>query len=423
MKVFKFGGASVKNADAVKNVAAILGRFPKENLVVVVSAMGKMTNAHEKLLNAYFFEKDTLQADFEAIKQYHAGILNELFSDKSNPVYSEIENLLNELKEYIEKEPSDTFDYEYGQIVPYGELLSTLVVSAYLNEVGIKNKLYDARDLIITNNHYREAEVEWDLTGQNIRDKVLPYLSNKQKGRIALTQGFIASTEDYHSTTLGREGSDYTAAIFAYILDAEEMVIWKDVPGLLNADPKYFSDTKKLDSISYTEAIELAYYGATIIHPKTIKPLENKNISLYVKSFLEPEKEGSLIHEIMEADSLIPSFIFKEDQVLLSISPRDFSFICEKNLSYIFCEFAKAGVKVNLMQNSAISFTVCMDYDEHKFTLLITDLQRDYKITYNKGLELITIRHYNSETIKNILKNKFVLLEQRSRHTAQFVVR
>ena len=423
MKVFKFGGASVKNADAVKNVAAILRRFSKDNLLVVVSAMGKMTNAHEKLLNSFFNKRDTLKQDFDAIRNYHLEILHQLFSDHSHPVFNDTEILLNELKEYIEKEPSDNYDFEYGQIVPYGELLSTLLVSSYLNETGINTKLYDARDLIITNNHYREAEVDWDLTGQNIQDKVLPYLSVKLKGKIALTQGFIGSTDDYHFTTLGREGSDYTAAIFAYFLDAEEMVIWKDVPGLLNADPKYFDDTIKLDSISYTEAIELSYYGATIIHPKTIKPLENKNITLYVKSFLKPDDNGSVIHEIMEADSLIPSFIFKEEQVLLSISPRDFSFICEKNLSYIFCEFAKAEVKVNMMQNSAISFTVCMDYDEHKFTLLITDLQRDYKVSYNKGLELITIRHYNSETLKKILKNKFVLLEQRSRNTAQFVVR
>jgi len=423
MKVFKFGGASVKNADAVKNVAAILKRFSKDNLLVVVSAMGKMTNAHEKLLNSFFNKRDTLKQDFDVIRNYHLEILHQLFSDRSHPVFNDTEILLNELKEYIEKEPSDNYDFEYGQIVPYGELLSTLLVSSYLNETGINTKLYDARDLIITNNHYREAEVDWDLTGQNIQDKVLPYLSVKLKGKIALTQGFIGSTDDYHFTTLGREGSDYTAAIFAYFLDAEEMVIWKDVPGLLNADPKYFDDTIKLDSISYTEAIELSYYGATIIHPKTIKPLENKNITLYVKSFLKPDDNGSVIHEIMEADSLIPSFIFKEEQVLLSISPRDFSFICEKNLSYIFCEFAKAEVKVNMMQNSAISFTVCMDYDEHKFTLLITDLQRDYKVSYNKGLELITIRHYNSETLKKILKNKFVLLEQRSRNTAQFVVR
>jgi aspartate kinase len=423
MKVFKFGGASVKDAAAVLNVALILKRYSHDNLLVVVSAMGKMTNAHEKLLNSFFYRKDSVKEDFDFIRKYHIDILNHLFADKNHAVYTDTENLLNELKEYIEKEPSDNYDFEYGQIVPYGELLSTLLVSSYLNETGIKNRLFDARDLIITNNHYRDAEVNWDLTGQNINDTVKSYLSGKQKGKIALTQGFIASTVDFHSTTLGREGSDYTAAIFAYALDAEEVVIWKDVPGILNADPKYFSETKKLDSISYTEAIELSYYGATIIHPKTIKPLENKNISLYVKSFLDHENEGSIVHENMDNDSLIPSFIFKKEQVLLSISPRDFSFICEKNLSYIFCVFAKADSKINLMQNSAISFTVCLDFDEHSFSQLITELQRDYRITFNTGLELITIRHYDSETINKILKNKKVLLEQRSRATAQFVVR
>jgi aspartate kinase len=423
MKVFKFGGASVKNAEAVKNVAVILKRYSQDNLMIVVSAMGKMTNAHEKLLNSFFYQKETLSTDFESIKAYHTDILHQLFADDKHAVFTDTESLLNELKEYIEKSPSDNFDFEYGQIVPYGELLSTLLVSSYLNEAGIKNKLFDARDLIITNNHYRDAEVNWDLTGQNIHDVIMPFLSRKQKGKIAITQGFIARTIDYQSTTLGREGSDYSAAIFAYALDAEEVVIWKDVPGILNADPKYFSETKKLDSISYTEAIELSYYGATIIHPKTIKPLENKNISLYVKSFMDHENEGSVVHENMDSDSLIPSFIFKKEQVLLSISPRDFSFICEKNLSYIFCVFAKADSKINLMQNSAISFTVCLDFDEHSFSQLITELQRDYRITFNTGLELITIRHYDSETIKKILKNKKVLLEQRSRATAQFVVR
>jgi aspartate kinase len=422
MKVFKFGGASVKDASAVKNVATILKRFSQDNLLVVVSAMGKMTNAHERLLNSFFNQKESLKDDFEAIKQYHLDILKQLFADKNHTVFTDFENLLNELNDYIEKTPSDNFDFEYGQIVPYGELFSTLLVSAYLNEQGINNKLFDARDLIITNNHYRDAEVNWDLTGQNIHNVIQPYLSRKQKGKIAITQGFIASTEDYKSTTLGREGSDYSAAIFAYALDADEVVIWKDVPGLLNADPKYFSDTKKLHSISYTEAIELSYYGATIIHPKTIKPLENKNISLYVKSFIDHKDEGSIVHENTESDSLIPSFIFKKEQVLLSISPRDFSFICEKNLSYIFCVFAKADSKINLMQNSAISFTVCLDFDEHSFSQLITELQRDYRITFNTGLELITIRHYDSETINKILKNKKVLLEQRSRVTAQFVV-
>jgi aspartate kinase len=422
MKVFKFGGASVKDAAAVKNVATILQKYQQENLLVVVSAMGKMTNAHEKLLNSFFYQKESQNEDFESIKKYHTDIIDELFRDKNHSVYTEFDNLISELKDYLEKGPSDNYDFEYGQIVPYGELLSTLVVSSYLNMAGLDNKLFDARDLIITNNHYRDAEVKWDITGQNIHDMVYPYLSAKQKGKIAITQGFIGRTSDYHSTTLGREGSDYSAAIFAYTLDVEEVVIWKDVPGLLNADPKYFSDTKKLNSISYTEAIELSYYGATVIHPKTIKPLENKNISLYVKSFLDYENEGSVVHENTENDSLIPSFIFKKEQVLLSISPRDFSFICEKNLSYIFCVFAKAESKINLMQNSAISFTVCLDFDEHSFSQLITELQRDYRITFNTGLELITIRHYDAETIRKILKNKKVLLEQRSRVTAQFVV-
>lgn len=415
MKVFKFGGASVKDADAVKNVATILNRFPNENIIVVVSAMGKITNALEKLTDAFFYKKENAVSVLEEIKKYHLDIVHQLFEDKNHELFNELNNAFVELEWAIEDEPTHSYNHEYDQIVSMGEIISTKIVSAYLNEVGIKNKWMDARGIIQTDNTYREGKVNWELT-QNLSQNI-----TKEKGLI-ITQGFIGGTSENFTTTLGREGSDYTAAILAYITNSESVTIWKDVPGVLNADPKWFDETQKLEQISYQDAIELAYYGATVIHPKTIKPLQNKKIPLYVKSFLNPEEKGTVINE-MQSPLPIPCFIFKVNQVLISISPKDFSFIIEENLSAIFNLFAEKQVKVNVMQNSAISFSVSVDADERKLPDLITTLQKDYRVLYNENLELITIRYYDQATIDRVTIDKKILLEVKSRNTVQLVVK
>jgi aspartate kinase len=415
MKVFKFGGASVKDANAVKNVATILNRFPNENIIVVISAMGKITNALERLTDAYFFKKGDSSSVLSEIKKYHFDILNQLFENKNHPIFDELNNTFVELEWAIEDEPTHEYNHEYDQIVSMGEIISTKIVSAYLNEVNIKNEWLDVRGIIQTDNTYREGRVDWQLTQQ---------LSTKlsQSNGIFITQGFIGGTSENFTTTLGREGSDYTAAILAFTCNAESVTIWKDVPGVLNADPKWFDETKKLEQISYQDAIELAYYGATVIHPKTIKPLQNKKIPLYVKSFIHPEEKGTVINEL-QSPLPIPCFIFKVNQVLISISPKDFSFIIEENLSDIFNLFAEKQVKVNVMQNSAISFSISVDNDERKLPDLIQTLQKQYRVLYNDNLELITIRYYDQATIERVTIDKKVLLEVKSRNTVQLVVK
>jgi len=415
MKVFKFGGASVKDANAVKNVATILKRFPNENIIVVISAMGKITNALERLTDAFFYKKENAATVLNEIKKYHLDILDQLFEDKNHAIFNELNNTFVELEWAIEDEPTHSYNHEYDQIVSMGEIISTKIVSAYLNNVHIKNTWLDVRGIIQTDNTYREGKVDWELT-QNLSQ----HLAN-QKG-IVITQGFIGGTSENFTTTLGREGSDYTAAILAYTTNAESVTIWKDVPGVLNADPKWFDETKKLEQISYQDAIELAYYGATVIHPKTIKPLQNKKIPLYVKSFLSPEEKGTVINE-MQSPLPIPCFIFKVNQVLISISPKDFSFIIEENLSDIFNLLAEKQVKVNVMQNSAISFSVSVDADERKLPDLIGTLQKDYRVLYNENLELITIRYYDQATIERVTIDKKILLEVKSRNTVQLVVK
>jgi aspartate kinase len=427
MKVFKFGGASVKDAEAVKNVATILKRYANENSVVVVSAMGKTTNALERLTDAAFFhsenneeKKENAVTILNEIKKYHFDIIEQLFPDKNHSIYNEINNSFVELDWAIEDEPTHSYSHEYDQMVSIGEIISTKIVAAYLNEVEIACKWQDARDFIQTDNTYREGNVDWELTQQLVNKHLLPTLST-EKPTVIVTQGFIGGTSENFTTTLGREGSDYTAAIIAYTTNAESVTIWKDVPGVLNADPKWFDDTKKLEQLSYQDAIELAYYGATVIHPKTIKPLQNKKIPLYVKSFLKPEETGTTINEAQSPLSL-PCFIFKVNQVLLSISPKDFSFIVEENFSAIFKLFAEKQVKINMMQNSAISFSICIDNDLHRLPDLIKTLQKEYRVLYNENLELITIRYYDQATIDRVTKNKKVLLEVKSRYTVQLVV-
>lgn len=424
MRVFKFGGASVKDAASVRNVAEVLKLYEGEDIAVVVSAMGKTTNALEGLAASYYNKEDDTAMLLEEVRTFHNQILHELFPDNDHPVYADVNSCFERITHITENAPDSAYDFIYDRIVPEGEMMSTRIISAYLNDAGIKNKWMDVREFLITDDHHREANVNWKKTKAAINRKLLPFLNaDREKAQLVVTQGFVGATSKGKTTTLGREGSDYTAAIIAYALNATDVTIWKDVPGMLNADPKWFELTEKLLDISYREAIELAYYGATIIHPKTIKPLQNKGILLRVKSFLSPEERGTRIHNDTSSDSLIPSFIFKMKQVLISISPRDFSFIIEENMSDIFGHFARHGVKVNMMQNSAINFSVCADNDADRIPNLIEALKKNYKVLYNEDLELVTIRHYDYDTIEKVTTGKEILLEQRSRHTARMVMK
>lgn len=419
MQVFKFGGASVKDANAVKNVAAILKRYEGKQLVVVVSAMGKITNALERLVDAYFYKKENAETVLEEIKAFHLVIVSELFPDKTHPFYNDLENTFVEIQWAIEDEPTGTYNFEYDQIVSMGEVISTKIISAYLNEIGLKNKWMDARGLVQTDNTYREGKVDFDLTESLVRKDLIP---NVNINNIVITQGFLGGTSENFTTTLGREGSDYTAAILAYCLNAENVTIWKDVPGVLNADPKWFDNTIKISELTYQDAIELTYYGATVIHPKTIKPLQNKGIPLFVRSFLNHDEEGTVVKETGRKLP-IPSFIFKVNQVLISLQAKDFSFIAEDNLSSIFEVFYKHGVKIHMMQLSAINFSVCTDNDAQKIPGLLAELQGDFKVLYNDNLELCTIRYYDQSTLDRVSNNKQILLEQKSRYTAQMVLK
>ena len=420
-KIFKFGGASVKDAAAVKNVGEVIQQY-NDNLVVVISAMGKTTNGLEKVVEYYLAKDGEVEKHLQAVKDFHFNIINDLFDNKKHPIFTEIHNTFVEIEWEIEEEPVREYDYVYDQIVSIGEVLSTKIVSAYLNEVGIKNKWQDVRDIIQTDNTHRNAKVDWELT-TDLAQKIINPLLNQKEQAIIITQGFMGSSSELFTTTLGREGSDFSAGILAYCLDAESVTIWKDVPGMLNADPKWFEKTIKLDNISYHEAVELAYYGASVIHPKTIKPLHNKKIPLLVKSFISPKDEGTVINENTSEDSKIPSFIFKMNQVLISISAKDYSFVMEDSLSHIFGLFSQFGVTTNLMQNSAISFSVCVDFDPQKTTQLIEKLKEDYKVLYNDNLELVTIRHYDEATLERVTIGKDIIVEQKSRNTARLVMK
>lgn len=418
MLVFKFGGASVKDADGIINLANVVKQYQGQQLLIVVSAMGKTTNALEKLTKAFVDQTDDMHGIFDDIKRYHFDILHKLF-DANDPVFDDVANTFVEIDWAIEDEPHDSYDFIYDQVVSIGELVSTRIVSAYLNKAGIKSQWLDVRGYIHTDNTYREGIVQWDKTRASISKDIPAML---QKG-LVVTQGFLGGTSENFTTTLGREGSDYTASIFASCLGAESVTTWKDVPGILNADPKYFPDTVKFDELSYTEAIEMTYYGASVIHPKTIKPLQNAKIPLLVKPFTHPEAPGTVIKEDGFNKFEKPVIILKQNQVLLSISPIDYSFISEDHLSGIFGLFAQNQVKVNVMQTSALSFTVCFDFYEERFEKLLHALKQEFKVKYNSGLTLITTRHYNEYSLKELTVGKTVLLEQVSRNTAQMVVR
>ena len=417
MKVFKFGGASVRDADSVKNLVSILRSYP-EKLVVVISAMGKTTNALERVLHAYMSDdKTAAMAELNAIRGYHMQIVRELMPEEKHPLPGELENIFTGLEKKLDCPPSTSYNQEYDQLVSWGEIVSTIIVSNYLTFAGIPNQWTDARQFLKTDGTFREARVDWDMSTRRVRERF-----SFRNGNLYITQGFIGSTVNNLTTTLGREGSDYTAAILAHILSAESVTVWKDVPGVLNADPKWFDNTEKLDRISYLDAIELAYYGASVIHPKTIQPLKNKGIRLYVKSFLHPDDPGTVIGE-NDYVKLIPSFIFKIDQVLIHVHPVDFSFIAEDNLEKIFRCFAGYGLRVNLMQNSAVSFDVCVNNDRSRIPMVIEDLKKDFRVSYTTGLELITIRYFDDSTIARVLVNKDLLLTQRTKSTIQMVVR
>ncbi len=420
MKVFKFGGASVKDAASVRNVAQILSQFRKEQLVVVISAMGKTTNALEGVVNAWMKNDGSWKDALETVKQYHETIIRELAFPETDPIHDEVNNLFVEIEWMTDSDSSQGYNWVYDQIVSIGELVATRIVSGFLQLQQLDNTWLDVRDVLRTDNTYREGKVDWDTTVGLIRDKIPALLG---KSPWVITQGFIGATSENFTTTLGREGSDYTAAIFSFCLDASEMTVWKDVPGVLSADPKYYDDAVKLDQISYRDAIELTYYGATVIHPKTIKPLENKQIPMRVASFLSPLDKGTLIGDFTSTKPLVPCFIFKTNQILFSISAKDFSFIAEENLSRIFSLFARHRMKINLMQNSAISFSVCADNDPMKVPGLYEELASEFKVLYNEHLRLITIRHYFPSTIDQLTKGKTILLEQRSRQTAQIVIK
>ncbi len=418
MQVFKFGGASVKDASGVVNLGAIVSAHKDHALLIVVSAMGKTTNLLEQLVRNHVDGSETATHLLEETKHYHHTIIEELFPDKDHPVHNEVANRFVEIEWILEEPPMDPYDYLYDQIVAVGELVSTTIVSHYLQAIGLKSRWLDARDYILTDNTHREGRVDWQVTASRIQAQ-LPRLLESQ---LLVTQGFIGSTSENFTTTLGREGSDYSAAIFAACLGAESLTIWKDVPGVLNADPKWFDQTELIPELSYLDAIELTYYGATVIHPKTIKPLQNKNIPLFVKSFIDLENGGTQIKGTHESLP-VPSFIFKVNQVLVSILPKDFSFIVEDNLSDIFSRFHAHKIKVNMMHNSAVSFSVSIDDTGSNVDALLGDLQSRYDVHHQNGLELITIRYYNQQTIDRVLVEKEIIMELKDSYTCQLLVR
>ena len=416
MLVYKFGGASVKDAEGVRNLVKIVSDVD-DNLIVVVSAMGKVTNAMEGIADAYFMsETDVCFDRFKKVRKLHFDIADELFGGSSE-CHNKLNAWCEKLKEKLKEPPSMDFDFEYDQIVSYGELFSTTIVNSFLNAEGVKSCWLDARKILKTNEQYREADTNWELTEELMRRTV-----DFDRDRVYVTQGFIGGTVTDLPTTLGREGSDYTAAVLGYIFDADSVTIWKDVPGILNADPRWYPDTQKIEEISYREAVELAFYGAQVIHPKTIKPLENKRIPLFVKSFLDASSAGTKVSKMDGNIDIPPVYILKKDQILLTISPKDFSFIVENNLSEIFEIFSRRRVKVNMMHNSAINFSVCMD-QVGELDELLNELSKKYVVKYNDDLELVTIRHYTDSAVKNVLKGKEIIDSQVSRKTARYVVR
>ena len=413
MKVFKFGGASIKDISSIKNILKIISTYNEDRLVIVVSAMGKTTNALELVVYNYFNNKENLQASISEVYNFHSEIINNLF-EKSHPIFSDISKSFEKLNSFIKANKSPSYSFVYDQIVSLGELLSSRIIHHFLLNNNINCSFIDARNCIKTNSKYRGAKVEWNITNEKIKD----YISDS---KISVTQGFIGSDKNNFTVTLGREGSDYSAAIFAYVLNAESLSIWKDVPGLLNADPKFFKNTKLLNQISYSETIELAFYGASIIHPKTLQPLQKKEIPLLVKSFKNPQSKGTIISKGINIEPLVPCYIFKQNLILLKLSSLDFSFMVEDNISDIFKELHKFKMKVDVIQNSAISFSVCFFDKYNKIIELIKNLEGKYKIDMHKNVSLFTIRHFDEKSIKKITNKRKLLLEQRTEKTVRLI--
>ena len=415
MKVFKFGGASIKSANAIKNVAKILNSQDLSNCLLVISAMGKMTNAFEKITDAYFNnDQEKLTESIDFTSNFHLRIINNLFAE-NHVIHQKITVLFRQLVRFLTQNKSRNYDYLYDQIVSYGELLSTTIVSDYLNEIKIHNNWVDVREIIITDAVFRDATVNWQETEKRIKAKV-------DFSKLTIVQGFIGGDLNGNTTTLGREGSDFTAGIFAYCLDAESLTIWKDVLGVLNADPREFKEVQLLEHISYEETIEMAFYGASVIHPKTIKPIQNKKIPLIVRSFKNLNSSGTKVSEGVTLEPTIPCFIVKKNQVLVSISSIDFSFIVEENISDIFKLFHKYQLKVNLIQNSAISFSVCVDNNLNHFDLFYNEIKNMYKVSFVKNVDLFTVRHFTENSLEGIYKLGTSLVSQINKNTAQIII-
>ncbi|MDP2088500.1 MAG: aspartate kinase [Flavobacteriaceae bacterium] len=416
MKVFKFGGASVKDAEGVRNITKVLQQEGCDQTVVVISAMGKMTNALEEVAKSYFNQTKELAQNINFIKTYHENIIAELFGENAVNTLNDIELFYIEMSGFMMMNKSTDYNYIYDQIVSYGELISTKIVSNYLNNFGIENQWIDVRNFIKTDKNYRDPKINWKVTQENISN-------NLNIDKLTITQGFLGSTEHGLTTTLGREGSDYTAAIFAFCLNAASVTIWKDVPGVLNADPRYFDEVELLYQISYTEAIEMAFYGASVIHPKTLKPLENKSIPLFVRSFIDIHKKGTSVSKGTILEPFVPCYIVKKNQILISISALDFSFMVEHNISDIFKLLHDFQLKVNMIQNSAISFSVCVDDNFNNFEKLLNELKLKYLVSFDTDLTLFTIRHFDEKSLKKVEENREVLLKQLNKETVQIVVK
>ena len=416
MKVYKFGGASVRDGHGIRNLAEIVSEV-SDNLVIVISAFGKTTNALEKVLKAWITGDPSYRNLLDEVYIYHQSVITELYSQKGE-VSGSIDNSFAELREYLSGGKKGDYDFEYDQVVSYGEIWSTIIVAGFLKTITSDVEWIDIRGTLLTDDRFRDANILWSESKNRVQ-KVFDFT----RRRIFVTQGFIGGTVSGQTTTLGREGSDYTAAIIGNMLDAESVVVWKDVPGILNADPKWLPDAKRLDEISYKEAVEMSFSGAKVIHPKTIKPLHNKNIPLHVRSFLNPGEDGTVIKSDAAFREIMPVFIRKEDQILISILPRDFSFVMGDNLSRIFHTFMVNGIKVNLVEASAVSIDVCLDDERPKVDALINDLKSEFSAVYNEKVEMLSIRHYTPEALERITRGREILLEQRTRSTVRYVVR
>ncbi len=412
MKVFKFGGASVKDAESVKNVAKVLETQGFENCLLVVSAMGKTTNALEKVVE-YYFEKGDYQNEIEKLKQSHLEITKGLFAE-NHSIFGEVALFFDDLEAFLRRNKSPNYNFVYDQVVSCGEMISSKILSEYLNDINFTNSWLDARDFVKTDDSYRDGGVNWKTTEKNI--------AKLNQNQSYVTQGFIGSEENNFTVTLGREGSDYSAAIFAYCLNADAMTIWKDVPGVMTGDPRKFENVTLLSNISYEEAIEMAYYGASVIHPKTLQPLKQKNIPFYVKSFVEPSKPGTKVGN-SETNQNEESYILKENQVLMNISTRDFSFIAEDHISQIFNLLAKFKIKVSLMQNSAISLALCLEDKFGKIDVVNEELNQQFNTDVAKNVSLYTVRNANLDELSKFYDNKKILLEQISKQTVQIVTK